>query len=315
MTSSAARIFERRPDLLPSLAVALGGVMWGLFWIPARAVGDAGIGAAWIGALMLLCMIVLFLPFAVWRWREFLKGGLNLWIACSLVGLAFTLYAASLNLTEVVRALLLFYVSPVWSTLLGIFFLGERLTVNRIAAVALGIGGLVVVLGDGGGFPWPRGIGDWFAVASGIAWSVGTTRFFQGGATLLFEKTYCLALCALVWAVIIALLPFDMEAALPTSQAVLSVWPWLAVIALLFLPAFYFVVWPASVLSPGRVTILFLFEAIVGIVSAAIFLDEPFGSRELIGTVMIVGAGIVEVIRPQRLSKSNVEVSPIPAEE
>ena len=36
-----------------------------------------------------------------------------------------------LNLTDVVRAILLFYMSPLWSTLLGVLVLKEQLTVNR----------------------------------------------------------------------------------------------------------------------------------------------------------------------------------------
>ena len=54
---------------------------------------------------------------------------------------------SALILTEVVRALLLFYLTPLWSTLLGIFFLGERLTVNRFLGLLLAFVGLAIVLG------------------------------------------------------------------------------------------------------------------------------------------------------------------------
>ena len=53
-----------------------------------------------------------------------------------LAGSAFALYIASINLTEVVRAILLFYMTPLWSTLLGVLVLRERLTANRIVALA-----------------------------------------------------------------------------------------------------------------------------------------------------------------------------------
>jgi len=299
MMSAAVRVFQRRPDLVPSLAVAASSALWGLFWIPMRAINDAGVSVAWSGPVVFLCVVTAFLPFALWRWRNFLKSDAEFWIACGLAGLAFTLYAASFNLTDVVRAMLLFYLSPVWSTILGVLVLGERLTVNRVLAVGLGLGGLVVVLGGGNEFPWPRGIGDWFALASGFAWALASVRFFQGGAALLFEKTYGFGLCALVSAVVIAVLPFDMDSTLPDPSAFKILWPWLMVVTVFLLPALFFVIWPATVLSPVRVGILFMTEAVVGVVSAALLTDETFGFRELTGTLMIMGAGAVELIRPQ----------------
>ena len=55
--------------------------------------------------------------------------------------------------------------------------------------------------------------------------------------------------------------------------------------------------WPPTVLSPARVGILFMTEAVVGIASAAWLTDEPFGWREIAGTALIMGAGLVDVLR------------------
>ena len=74
---------------------------------------------------------------------------------------------------------------------------------------------------------------------------------------------------------------------------------WIVVVALFLLPATWLTIWPATVLSPARVGILFMTEAIVGIGSAAWLTNEPFGVREIIGTALIMGAGIVEVLRSQ----------------
>ena len=292
-------LFQRRPDLLPSLGIAFSSGLWGLFWIPVRAVKDAGISAAWTGPSMFACVVVALLPVAIYRWRKFLASDAGFWSACGLAGITFTLYTISFNLTDVVRAMLLFYVSPVWSTLLGLVFLGERLTLNRVLAIALGIGGLAVVLGAGDGFPWPRQMGDWFALGSGLCWSIASVRFFQGGATLLIEKTFAFAVCALLASVVLAMLPLGIDATVPGFTLLGSVWGWLVVVAVIVPPALYFVVWPTTVLSPARVGILFMFEAIVGVGSAAILTEEPFGMRETLGTLLILSAGIAEMIRPQ----------------
>jgi drug/metabolite transporter (DMT)-like permease len=48
----------------------------------------------------------------------------------------------------------------------------------------------------------------------------------------------------------------------------------------------------------------------VGVGSAAILLDEPFGLRELAGAILIVSAGVVEVMRQQNLGNSVIVGGP-----
>jgi drug/metabolite transporter (DMT)-like permease len=43
-----------------------------------------------------------------------------------------------------------------------------------------------------------------------------------------------------------------------------------------------------------------MIEAVVGVVSAAILTNEPFGWREIIGGVLILGAGLLDVFATAR---------------
>ena len=65
-----------------------------------------------------------------------------------MIGAAFTLYANGLVETTVIRATLLFYLSPIWSTILGIFWLSERLTSARIVSIFVAVIGLFLLLAD-----------------------------------------------------------------------------------------------------------------------------------------------------------------------
>ncbi len=295
---------RNRTDLLPSLGIVFSSALWGLFWIPVRAVEQAGVSALWTGPVLFASVVLIFLPVALLRWRILYGAGPGLILTGLLSGSAFALYAASFNLTDVVHALLLFYVSPIWSTLLGLAFLGERLNIHRVAALVLGLGGLVVVLGDGVSFPWPRQIGDWFALASGLCWSFASVRLFQGGTGLVFEKTFAFIAGAFVVGASLVVLPLGLENSLPGMVALGNGWVWIACVALFLLPATWLTIWPATVLSPARVGILFMTEAIVGISSAAWLTDETFGVREMAGTALIMGAGLVEVLRQPDLSKT-----------
>ena len=50
-------------------------------------------------------------------------------------------------------------------------------------------------------------------------------------------------------------------------------------------------------LNPGIAGVLFMVEIGVGIVTASILTDEPFGWRELLGVLMITAAALVEPVK------------------
>ncbi len=90
-----------------------------------------------------------------------------------------------------------------------------------------------------------------------------------------------------------------------------SAWPWLALLIALFaLPPVFMCLWGAAHVSPGRVGILLMGEVVVGITSAAVWSGEPFGVRELTGTVLIVGAAVIEIAQRQPAIASGWESPP-----
>lgn len=78
------------------------------------------------------------------------------------------------------------------------------------------------------------------------------------------------------------------------------------------LPITYLTIWPTTVLSPGRVGMLLMVEVIVGVASAAILTDDQFGLRELAGTVLIISAVVVEVLRQQKFDRSVIVDAQLP---
>ena len=292
-----------RNDLLPSLGILFAAILWGLFWIPVRGIQEAGVDAVWSSVLIFAFSTILFLPAILFRWKQLFSGGRDLLLASTLAGLAFALYTVSLNLTDVIRALLLFYMAPLWSTLLGVLILNERLNINRILGLILAFLGLMVILGVDYQIPIPSNVGDWFALLSGFLWSCASVRLFQGGATLLFEKVFMFVFFALVFSLVLIFLPLGLQSQLPVLENLIDSWIWVLIITIVMLPMVYLTIWPATVLSPGRVAILLMADVLAGAVSAALLADENFGYRELIGTVLIMSAGIVEVVRQQTVTR------------
>lgn len=293
---STASLWSRRPDLLPSLGIALGGVLWGLFWLPLRALGDLGLEGPWPGLVIYAACALVLLPFLPGRLGR-LRGNMkSLALTGLFTGTAFAAYATSILLTEVVRTLLLFYLTPVWGTLLGLVFLGERLTRTRLAALALGFAGLLVVLGLGEGIPWPHNLGDWLALFSGVAWAYGSMRLYRAGGLAVFEQILVFVLGG--FAVLALAIAFGGEIAgpSPAGRELLGLAPHAFAISIFVLPMLFLTIWPAMRLSPGRVGLLLMGEVVVGVGSAALLAGEPFGARELLGTVLILAAGAIEVL-------------------
>lgn len=295
-----------RSDLLPSVALTFGAALWGLYWIPIRGIEQAGVAAFWTGPIIFAAGTLIFMPLLVLRFRNYVAHWRHILLPGLLAGFAFALYIASLNLTDVVRAILLFYLSPLWSTLLGMLMLQERLTGNRVIALVLAFCGLYIVLVVENGLPWPRNTGDWFALLSGLCWSVASVKLFQDGARLVLEKTITFVICALLMSLLLVLWQQGDLSGIPDVASLRAAWYWILLVAVLMLPIAWLTIWPTTVLSPGRVGMLLLAEVLVGVTSAAMLLDEPFGIRELAGAVLIVSAGVVEVMRQQNLPKSGI---------
>jgi drug/metabolite transporter (DMT)-like permease len=261
---------SRRPDLLPSLGIVLGGVLWGLFWLPLRALGELGLEGPWPGLVIYAACALVLLPFVPRRFGRLRGRGMSLVLTGLFTGTAFAAYATSLLLTDIVRTLLLFYLTPVWSTLLGIAFLGERLT--------------------------RRNLGDWLALFSGLAWAYGSLRLYRTGGLPVFEQVLVFVLGGLAVLVLAVALGGEFLAPSPSGDSLLGVVPHAFAISIFVLPMLYLTIWPAMRLSPGRVGLLLMSEVVVGVGSAALLAGEPFGLRELIGTLLILSAGAIEVL-------------------
>jgi drug/metabolite transporter (DMT)-like permease len=295
MKASISHSPEPGQALLPSLAVAGSGALWGVFWVPLRYFDEQGVNAGWASLIFFLVTAIAVLPFVVRAFPRLAAGNL---ISGLLTGTAFTLYTVSLVHTEVVRALLLFYLTPVWSTLLGFLFMGHVVTRHRAMALVLGITGLLVVLDYRGPVPLPRNTGDWMALASGVIWAFATIRLYSRGAAPIPDTVFAFALGGLASSLVILALPrLDLGAA-PVAGALSATLPVIVAFSLVaFVPTNLLILWGSQRLNPGRVGVLLMTECVVGTATAALFSGEPFGLREALGSVLIVGAGAVEVMR------------------
>ena len=283
-----------RPRLgAPEAVIAISGALWGLYWIPVRYLEDRGVGVVWMTLGLFLVALAMFVPVLVRHPPARAVFTPRMLVTGLLTGGSFVLYSVSIVLTEVVTAILLFYLSPVWATVLGRLLLGERFTVSRLAALVLGLGGLWVVLGGESGLPLPRNLGDWCALAAGVTWAFGTLRVHQDAAVSPIAHTAALFVGGTAVIAVLALLP-ALEAPVPTVTAPAAAIV-LAVAVLSVLSAGG-ILWGARLISPGRAGLLLMMEVITGLASAALLAGEPFGVVQVVGSTLIMAAALAEVL-------------------
>jgi drug/metabolite transporter (DMT)-like permease len=281
----------------PELIVAISSAAWGLFWIPLRAFERNGLDPAWAALSQFIAPLAILMPFAFLRWLRKQPTGIQQYRTGLLIGAAVALYLESLLLTDVARALILFYAMPAWGTILEVGLMGRPFTRWRGISLLLSFSGMLIILGVGDPLSLSMNLGDLMALLSGMLFAYGAMRVRQAPETSVFEQLLAFFLYGSLAALILSLLPIAALGQPPSFEQLTILAPWLVLIAVGFLiPVMWGIYWGSRYVDPGRLGILLQIEAIVGIGSAALFAGEPFGVRQAIGAVLVISAGLVEVI-------------------
>jgi len=283
-----------------TLIVIFTGTLWGFYWLPVRSLAGFGLSGAW-GTLCIVAAATLLLGPLAFRARHRLRGANKAGLLfVALGGVAFVLYSVGLLYGRVAIIVILFFLTPVWSTLIGRFVMGWQTSRVRLLALLAGIAGLALMLGAKGQVPVPRGLGEWMGLTSGVLWAIATTgirvRSDTGPAETAFVFAAGASLGALILAPLLGPLP-EVSGAQPLMAiAVLALvagglWWGLSMAALM---------WAATRLEPARVGILLMSEVLIGAASAALIAGEWLSWPELAGGALVLVAGILEVLPERR---------------
>ena len=276
-----------------SATVFLSASLWGLYWIPLRSLEGQGVDGAWAVALLNLPAGIVLALIVLWQWGRH-RGHVGHALAIgALTGLGMALYALGLVHSSVVRATLLFYLTPVWATLIGMAWLGEKGCWQRWAAIGGGLGGLALLVSGGGSVP--LNIGDLFALLSGVAWAFGAAMIKRFDVVPVAGMTMAQFACAALAAVALGHVAGPVE--VPGGEALLEVLPMVVLISIaIFLPGVCVLFWAQKFLFPGRVGLLMMSEVLTAVLTASLFLpEERLSAIEWTGAVLIIGACLVEV--------------------
>ena len=276
----------------PRVAMAIVMVsssVWGLLWIPLRHVEEQGLSGIW--SITYFALVSIPLLFALSRqhllkrqfWPAYLSAGI-------FIGLGFMCYTLGLVVGSVTKTTLLFYLLPVWASILGIFFLGEKAKPILWFSNAIGLAGCGLILGlTGSEISFERT--DILGFLSGIFWAIGSVLISRNPDADYTAVNFVVYVTAVLIGILGALFIGN---PLPDAQAFLAASPVAIVVSMgIFVPAMLFIVRVQQYISPSIVGILMLSEVLFAVLSADILLGESLDVIQWIGAGMIVLAAVI----------------------
>ena len=271
-----------------------GALCWGIIWYPYRIMAEAGVSGV-ASSFYTYCIATLIAgAYFAKYWRGILKLPLSIIWLSLIAGWTNLSYVLAVIDGEVMRVMLLFYLSPLWTLILAHFWLKEKTQLTGYIAIAISLLGAFIMLYDFSNpvmvFPLPSSDSDWFALSAGLGFSLTNVNTRKSSHLTIRAKSFA------VWiGVILASLLFILftNEKFPTPR-ILTVNSWLIliVIALLLIAATGFVQYGVTKIRATRASVLFLFELVVAAIASYFLAHEVMAWNEWLGGILIISAAI-----------------------
>ncbi|MDJ0738405.1 MAG: DMT family transporter [Gammaproteobacteria bacterium] len=279
----------------PTLGLLYGATYWGIVWYPTRWLESQGMQGAWLTLVGYGTAALVFFPFARLSLRAVRvqpREVAGLFIAAGWTNVAFVLAVLE---GEVVRVILLFYLSPVWTVMLGRWLLHEPFTPRTAIMLGLGICGALTMLWDPALGRVPLNRADVLAASAGLAFAFNNVMTRRITALGVRAKTQVAWLgVVLVSTLTIAVL----SPALPEAPQI----AWWAAVGLGlfgFLLSTLAVTYGVTHMPVQRSAVIMLFELIVGAASAWWLAGEVVNLQEWIGGALILIAALIAIFQEE----------------
>lgn len=298
-TQMATKLNASKISAVASLL--FGALCWGIIWFPYRLLAEAGFSAV-VSSFYTYAIVIIFtsIYFAKY-WRGLFTQPLSIFWLALVAGWTNLAYVLAVIDGEVMRVMLLFYLSPLWTLILAHFWLKERTNFRGIMIIGLSLLGAFIMLYDFSGqtasFPLPRNMSEWIALSAGIGFSLTNVITRKSDHLTVRTKSVAVWLGVLVMAALF--LPFIEQDFPAPSTLSLNHWLLMTFIALLVIAATLLVQYGITLITAMRASVLFLFELVVAAVASYYLAHEVMTWNEWLGGALIVIAAIFSATNNQ----------------
>lgn len=288
---------KSNPQILPIFALLAAATLWGVFWYPLRYLESEGVAGLWAALFIYSGTLLLAIPFAWRQWAEIKTYPLLLVMLGLASGWCNVTFFLAVIEGNVVRVILLFYLSPIWTVLLAKWLLREHITLRSWALLAVAMCGALIMLYDANaGVPWPQSYADWLAISSGMAFAFANVLTRKGEMISVTAKTSMAWVGAFALSVVwLFLAGYSFP---ETSHKVIGFAVGLGSVAMVIMTML--VLYGVSRLPAHRSAVILLFELIAGAVSAYWLAEEVVHSYEWFGGGLILMAAWFTASQPSR---------------
>lgn len=187
------------------------------------------------------------------------------------------------------------YTLPVWTAVLSVLFLGDRLDARVILGLVCGMGGVAVLASHNFDAIGSKPLGLLLVLVAAICWAIGTI--------LVKRRTWSIGVGALAgWQLLLGMVPISIMA-VTTERFTMHQASTIAILCALYTFVFGLIagyaLWfkvvdsfPATIAAIGALVI-----PVIGMMSSALLLGEPLGWREFAALGLVLSAVALVVFR------------------
>ena len=275
---------------LPIFSLLFGAFVWGIIWYPYRLMANAGVSGIYSSFYVFILTIAIALPYFFIAKKKVPIWSKDFWLLALVAGYTNISYVLAVIDGEVVRVMLLFYLSPVWTIFLAHFMLNEDTQKRHYIAVFISLIGAIIMFWEPGYLIHLDSRSDWLALSSGLGFAITNVMTRKNAHMTVNQKALAIWLGVIVVAMICIM--FDKNAIQtldffrPVDAAIM-----MAIALSLFLSTLL-VQFGVTQIKAVEASSFFLFEIVVAAISSYFLVGESIALKEWLGGILII-AGVI----------------------
>jgi drug/metabolite transporter (DMT)-like permease len=271
---------------LPVFSVLFGALVWGTIWYPYRLMAHAGVSGIYSSLYVFLLTLAIALPYFFITKKKISILSKDFWFLASIAGYTNISYVLAVIDGEVVRVMLLFYLSPIWTIFLARFILNEDTKKRHYIAALISLIGAFIMLWQPGYIVHLESKSDWLAITSGLGFAITNVMTRKHQYMTINQKALAIWLGVVVVAILC--ITFDRNT-MPSLNFFTPIDTLIMMcIALCLFFSTLLVQFGVTQIKAVEASGFFLFEIVVATISAYLLVGESVSLREWLGGLMII---------------------------
>ena len=275
---------------LPIFSLLFGAFVWGIIWYPYRLMANAGVSGIYSSFYVFILTIAIALPYFFIAKKKVPIWSKDFWLLALVAGYTNISYVLAVIDGEVVRVMLLFYISPVWTIFLAHFMLNEDTQKRHYIAVFISLIGAFIMFWEPGYLIHLDSRSDWLALSSGLGFAITNVMTRKHAHMTVNQKALAIWLGVIVVAMICIMFDKNTMPTLdffrPVDAAIM-----MAIALSLFLSTLL-VQFGVTQIKAVEASSFFLFEIVIAAISSYFLVGESIALKEWLGGILII-AGVI----------------------